>query len=118
MQFLSNALFIVDTSDLNVLKAARMDLGWPEEPTKKEIRCHCKIVIPRPAELEQRVEAVMKAFLHVKDVNGVRLYTPRMLQEWLVQRVHIKRGYLLDPVSTGGVLYWQLSSDQRLPKQS
>ena len=111
MQFLSNAFFIVDTSDLNALKAARMHLGWPEEPTKKEIRRHCKMVIPQPAELEQRVEAVMKAFLHVKDVNGVRLYTPRMLQEWLVQRVHIRRGCLSDPVSAGGVLYRQLSSE-------
>ena len=84
LSLLANAFFVVDTKDLEALKVARSHLGLSGDPSKKEVRRHCKTLIPPPAQLEKRVQAALKAFLFVKDSRGVYLYTPRMLQEWKV----------------------------------
>ena len=99
LSLLANAFFIVDATDLEALKHARRHLGWTGEPSKKEVRRHWRMLIPPPAELEKRVQAVLKAFLFVKDSRGFHLYTPRMLYEWQLQRMHIRRGCLSDPGS-------------------
>ena len=111
LSLLANAFFIVDATDLEALKHARRHLGWTREPSKKEVRRHCRTLIPPPAELEKRVQAVLKAFLFVKDSRGVRLYTPRMLYEWQLQRMHIRRGCLSDP---GSVPLYRLVGHEHL----
>ena len=98
MSLLSCAFFIIDEGDLTALKSAREHLKLDGEPSKKEVRRHCRTVIPPPHELQKRVEAVLQSFLRVCDASGERLFTPRMLNEWYLQRTHIQRGCLSDPI--------------------
>ena len=105
MALLSNAFFLVDETDLQALRSARHSLGWDPQPTKGEIRSHCRMQIPAPYTLEKRVTAVMLAFCDVKDNRDLPLFTTQMLNEWSLQRTHIRRGCLSDPLDAGGVLY-------------
>ena len=105
MALLSNAFFMVDECDLQALHSARDSLQWMPEPTKDEVRKHCRTRVPHPSLLEKHVTAVMLAFRDVTDSNGVPLFSATMLKEWQLQRIHIRRGCLSDPVDVGGVLY-------------
>ena len=90
MALLSNAFFQINESDLQALRSARNALGWSPEPTKEQIRKHCRMQIPQPYILEKRVTAVMVAFKEVKDSKGVPLFMSSMLNEWSLQRLHIR----------------------------
>nr|XP_057925481.1 uncharacterized protein LOC131127532 [Doryrhamphus excisus]XP_057930103.1 uncharacterized protein LOC131130052 [Doryrhamphus excisus] len=68
-------------------------------------REHCRIKIPPPGTLIQRVEGVLKHFHLTTDPNGIPLYKPSMLKRLRIQRVHILRGCLSDPEVEGGILY-------------
>ncbi|KAJ8050031.1 hypothetical protein HOLleu_03056 [Holothuria leucospilota] len=83
--------------DLQNLKKARTAVGAKGDPSKKEIRKHCRTVIPDPSQLETRVEAVISAFQAVEDSNGIPLFKDNMINEWKLQRTHIRRGCLSDP---------------------
>ena len=95
---LSCAFFIIDEGDLTALKSAREHLKLEGVPSKKEVRRHCRTVIPPPDELQKWIEAVLQSFLRVCDASGERLFTPRMLNEWHLQHTHIQRGCLSDPI--------------------
>ncbi|MGH0126956.1 UNVERIFIED_CONTAM: hypothetical protein FKN15_000682 [Acipenser sinensis] len=87
-----------DQADLQKLKDAYSFCGTdPPNPTKQHIREHCRMNIPRPEELVQRVEGVLNHFFSATDVNGVLLFNPPMLQVWRIQRVHILCACLSDP---------------------
>ena len=105
MALLSNAFFLINECDLEALRSARNAIGLPPEPTKEQIRKHCRMQIPQPYVLEKRVTAVMVALKDVKDSKGVPLYMDSMIKEWGLQRLHIRRGCLSDPPVDGGVLY-------------
>ncbi|CAL8276695.1 unnamed protein product [Merluccius merluccius] len=77
----------------------------PPTPTKLHIREHCRIQIPQSTELVDRVEKVLQHFHLTTDPNNVPLYKPSMLKTWRIQRVHILRGCLSDPVVTEGIMY-------------
>ncbi|KAM6953866.1 uncharacterized protein PEZ65_018128 [Lycodopsis pacificus] len=105
-QFLSAAFSVVDQEDLQRLKDAYAFCGiQPANPTKTHIREHCRIRIPKPEELIKRVEGVFQQFHLAGDPNGAPLFKPSMLKEWRIQRVHILRSCLSDPVVEGGTLY-------------
>ena len=97
MSLLSSAFFLVDEGDLKALTVARKFIGRKGDPIKKEVRRHCRTRIPQPGVLQERIEAVLSAFMLVEDASGLRLFTSRMLPEWHLQRVHVKRGCLSDP---------------------
>ena len=103
MALLSSAFFVVDSGDLDALISARRYLGLTGDPTKKSVRRHCSTNIPPPKELEKLVASVLRAFLSTQDSQGIRLFTSRMLLEWRIQRMHIRRGCLSDPPN--GALY-------------
>ncbi|KAJ8333427.1 hypothetical protein SKAU_G00414350 [Synaphobranchus kaupii] len=97
-QFLSYAFTVVDQQDLRKLKEAYTFCGIvPAEPTKQHIRDHCRMKIPPPAELAERVESVLWHFHLATDPNNLPLFKPSMLKTWRIQRVHILRGCLSDP---------------------
>ncbi|XP_064171854.1 uncharacterized protein LOC135243762 [Anguilla rostrata] len=105
-KFLSAAFTIVDQGDLQKLKVAYRFCGIvPAEPTKQHIREHCRMKVPYPRELVQRVEDVLRHFHLAKDPNDTLLYKPSMLKMWRIQRVHILRGCLSDAEVEDGVLY-------------
>ena len=105
ISMIGNAFFVVDSDDLQALRIARRSLGWDSEPSRDELRRHCRMRIPEPYTLEKRVTAVMLAFRDVKDNRDLPLFTNQMLHEWSLQREHIRRGCLSDPLDAGGVLY-------------
>jgi len=99
--FLSAAFSVVDQEDLQRLKDTYAFCGiQPANPTK-----HCRTRITEPEELVKRVEGVFQQFHLASDPNGVPLFKPSMLKVWRIQRVHILRGCLSDPVVEGGILY-------------
>ncbi|XP_034419483.1 uncharacterized protein LOC117751652 isoform X1 [Cyclopterus lumpus] len=105
-QFLSAAFSVVDQEDLQRLKDAYAFCGiQPAIPTKPHIREHCRTRITQPEELIKRVEGVLQQFHLASDPNGAPLFKPSMLKLWRIQRVHILRGCLSDPVVEGGILY-------------
>lgn len=105
-QLLSAAFSVVDQGDLQKLKDAYQFCGiQPPTPTKQHIREHCRTRIPLPTELVDRVEKVLHHFHLTTDPNDVPLFKPSMLKTWRIQRVHILRGCLSDPVVTEGILY-------------
>ncbi|XP_068586790.1 uncharacterized protein [Cebidichthys violaceus] len=105
-QLLSAAFSVVDQEDLQRLKAAYAFCGiQPANPTKPHIREHCRTRIPQPEELIKRVEGVFQQFHLASDPNGALLFKPSMLKAWRIQRVHILRSCLSDPVVEGGTLY-------------
>ncbi|XP_056287489.1 uncharacterized protein LOC130204647 [Pseudoliparis swirei] len=100
-QFLSAAFSVVDQEDLQRLKDTYAFCGIQlANPTK-----HCRTRITEPEELVKRVEGVFQQFHLASDPNGVPLFKPSMLKVWRIQRVHILRGCLSDPVVEGGILY-------------
>ncbi|KAK9523325.1 hypothetical protein VZT92_019724 [Zoarces viviparus] len=97
-QFLSAAFLVVDQADLQKLKEAYTFCNIsPANPTKQHIREHCRIKVPQPRELLQRVEDVLHHFYLAKDANDLLLFKASMLKIWRIQRVHILRGCLSDP---------------------
>lgn len=105
-QFLSEAFSVVDQGDLKNLKKAYVFCGIkPPNPTKQHIREHCRIQIPLPEVLLKRVEGVLHHFYRLKDPNDVPLFKPSMLKIWRIQRYHILRGCLSDPVLEDGIMY-------------
>ncbi|KAE8277407.1 hypothetical protein D5F01_LYC24666 [Larimichthys crocea] len=105
-QLLYAAFSVVDQGDLQKLKDAYQFCGiQPPTPTKQHIREHCRTRIPLPTELVDRVEKVLHHFHLTTDPNDVPLFKPSMLKTWRIQRVHILRGCLSDPVVTEGILY-------------
>lgn len=105
-QLLSAAFSVVDQGDLQRLKEAYQFCGIrPPNPTKQHIREHCRTRIPKPTELVERVEKVLKHFHLTTDPNRMPLFKPSMLKTWRIQRVHILRGCLSDPEVTEGILY-------------
>ncbi|XP_054646842.1 uncharacterized protein LOC129189298 isoform X2 [Dunckerocampus dactyliophorus] len=105
-QFLSAAFSVVDQEDLQRLQDAYVFCGiQPANPTKQHIREHCRVKIPQPGELIQRVEGVLQHFYLTTDPNGLPLFKPSMLKTWRIQRVHILRGCLSDPEVEGAILY-------------
>ncbi|XP_051251564.1 uncharacterized protein LOC127361039 [Dicentrarchus labrax] len=105
-QLLSAAFSVVDQEDLQKLKDAYQFCGiQPPTPTKLHIREHCRIRIPQSTELVDRVEKVLQHFHLTTDPNNVPLYKPSTLKTWRIQRVHILRGCLSDPVVTEGIMY-------------
>ncbi|KAE8277624.1 hypothetical protein D5F01_LYC24386 [Larimichthys crocea] len=105
-QLLSAAFSVVDQGDLQKLKDAYLFCGiQPPTPTKQHIREHCRTRIPLPTELVDRMEKVLHHFHLTTDPNDVPLFKPSMLKTWRIQRVHILRGCLSDPVVTEGILY-------------
>ncbi|XP_056286730.1 uncharacterized protein LOC130204210 [Pseudoliparis swirei] len=98
-QFLSAAFSVVDQEDLQQLKDAYAFCGFslPTQPSRTRIT--------EPEELVKRVEGVFQQFHLASDPNGVPLFKPSMLKVWRIQRVHILRGCLSDPVVEGGILY-------------
>ncbi|MGH0158763.1 UNVERIFIED_CONTAM: hypothetical protein FKN15_044373 [Acipenser sinensis] len=100
------AFCITDQEDLQKLKDAYAFCGIdPPNPTKQHIREHCRMRIPRPQELVERVEGVLHHFFSAKDVNDILLFKPSMLKAWRIQRVHMLRGCLSDPELADGILY-------------
>ncbi|XP_030613308.1 uncharacterized protein LOC115800199 [Archocentrus centrarchus] len=105
-QLLSAAFSVVDQEDLKRLQDAYEFCGInPANPTKQHIREHCRIKIPQPTELLNRVEKVLKHFHQTTDPNNIPLFKPSMLKVWRVQRVHILRGCLSDPELSEGVMF-------------
>nr|XP_057929053.1 uncharacterized protein LOC131129465 [Doryrhamphus excisus]XP_057929054.1 uncharacterized protein LOC131129465 [Doryrhamphus excisus]XP_057929055.1 uncharacterized protein LOC131129465 [Doryrhamphus excisus]XP_057929056.1 uncharacterized protein LOC131129465 [Doryrhamphus excisus] len=105
-QFLSAAFSVVDREDLQRLQDAYVFCGiHPANPTKQHIREHCRVKIPQPGELIERVEGVLQHFYLTTDPNNLPLFKPSMLKAWRIQRVHILRGCLSDPEVDGGILY-------------
>ncbi|KAJ8334001.1 hypothetical protein SKAU_G00413200 [Synaphobranchus kaupii] len=104
-QFLSYAFTVVDQQDLRKLKEAYTCGIVPAEPTKQHIRDHCRMKIPPPAELAERVESVLWHFHLATDPNDLPLFKPSMLKTWRIQRVHILRGCLSDPELEDGIQY-------------
>ncbi|XP_030578735.1 uncharacterized protein LOC115775343 [Archocentrus centrarchus] len=105
-QLLSAAFSVVDQEDLKRLQDAYEFCGiHPANPTKQHIREHCRIKIPQPTELLNRVEKVLKHFHQTTDPNNIPLFKPSMLKVWRVQRVHILRGCLSDPELSEGVMF-------------
>ena len=105
-QNLSAAFSVVDQEDLDNLKKAYVFCGIETpNPTKQHIREHCRIQIPQPGELIQRVERVLHHFYLAKDPNDVPLFKPSMLKIWRIQRFHILRGCLSDPELQAGIMY-------------
>ena len=105
-KFLSAAFTVVDQTDLQRLKEAYAFCGIePPNPTKQHIRQHCRTRIPPPKELLERVESVLHKFHLESDPDGVPLFKPSMLKVWRIQRVHILRGCLSDPVVEEAILY-------------
>ena len=82
MEALSDAIYIVDESDMKRLLDAWKFVEESGKPSKSVVRRHCKTFIPQPAELILRTEGVIKSFL---------------------QKTHMSRGCLSDP--KGEVLY-------------
>ena len=76
------------------------------ELTKAENRQHCQTIILPPRQLQERVEAVLKSFLHVKDASGLRLFMSRMLTGWKLQWTHIQPGCLSDTVLNGDLRHF------------
>ncbi|KAJ3583311.1 hypothetical protein NHX12_028156, partial [Muraenolepis orangiensis] len=92
--------------DLKRLQEAYEFCGiHPANPTKQHVRQHCRIKIPQPTELLDRVEKVLKHFHLATDPNNVQLFRPSMLKMWRIQRVHILRGCLNDPELSEGIMY-------------
>ncbi|KAL3993530.1 polycystin 1 [Sarotherodon galilaeus] len=105
-QLLSAAFSVVDQADLKRLQDAYKFCGiHPANPTKQHIREHCRIQIPQPTELLNRVEKVLNHFHLATDPNNVPLFKPSMLKAWRIQRVHILRGCLSDPELSEGVMF-------------
>ncbi|KAJ3593281.1 hypothetical protein NHX12_005616 [Muraenolepis orangiensis] len=105
-QLLSAAFSVVDQEDLKRLQEAYEFCGiHPANPTKQHVRQHCRIKIPQPTELLDRVEKVLKHFHLATDPNNVQLFRPSMLKMWRIQRVHILRGCLSDPELSEGIMY-------------
>ena len=105
-QALSLAFSVVDQDDLRRLKEVYTFCQiHPANPTKQHIREHCRVKIPQPTELVQRVERVFQLYHTASDPNGLELFKPSMLKTWRIQRVHILRGCLSDPEVEGGILY-------------
>ncbi|XP_034528991.1 uncharacterized protein LOC117804752 isoform X2 [Notolabrus celidotus] len=105
-KLLSAAFSVVDQEDLKRLQDAYRFCGiHPANPTKQHIREHCRIKIPHPTELLDRVERVLSHFHLATDPNNVPLFKPSMLKRWRIQRVHILRGCLSDPELSEGIMY-------------
>ncbi|XP_049447827.1 uncharacterized protein LOC125898160 [Epinephelus fuscoguttatus] len=100
-QFLSAAFVVVDQSDLRRLQEAYTFFRIsPADPTKQHIREHCRMTVPQPRELLQRVEDVLHHFYLAKDSKDVPLFKASMLRVWRIQRIYILRGCLSDPEVT------------------
>ncbi|KAJ3583296.1 hypothetical protein NHX12_028160 [Muraenolepis orangiensis] len=90
-QLLSAAFSVVDQEDLKRLQEAYEFCGiHPANPTKQHVRQHCRIKIPQPTELLDRVEKVLNHFHLATDPNNVQLFRPSMLNMWRIQRVHMR----------------------------
>ncbi|KAJ3584023.1 hypothetical protein NHX12_014520 [Muraenolepis orangiensis] len=67
-QLLSTAFSMVDQEDLKRLQEAYEFCGiHPANPTKQHVRQHCRIKIPQPTELLDRVDKVLKHFYLATD---------------------------------------------------
>ena len=56
----------------------------PAQPTKQHICQHCRMKIPPPVELLERVESVLWHFHLAKDPNNLPLFKPSMLKTWRI----------------------------------
>ena len=89
---ISNAFFQVDKEDYELL-----DSAIDNEPTKRQVRRHCRTNIPTPEIIEKRLLSVFKIFL-LKDCADVTLFTVKTFKQWCLLRLHVRKGCLSNPL--------------------
>lgn len=108
LEALSKAMFIVDSRDYQKLCDAWRFVDEVDSPPKSFVRKHCKTVIPSPDVLLERVQKAIDVHKDSVDELGLPLLACGFDDCWSLQRLHILRGCLSDPVLPsphGGVIF-------------